>query len=330
MNEPDYQLERQLAVAAVSQAAALCRSVRAEIATAVIEKQDRSPVTVADFGSQALICRLLAEGFPGDPVIAEEGSAALRAGEGAALLPRVVDHVARLVEGCSADDVCGWIDHGGATEYADRFWTLDPIDGTKGFVRGQQYAISLALIVAGEIAVAAVCCPELSIGRATGVVLSAARGCGAAQQPLDRSGDPQTIAASPEADPALIRFCESVEKAHSAHDDAARIAERLAIAAAPVRLDSQAKYAVVARGEAEAYLRLPKSADYREKIWDHAGGALLVTEAGGRVTDISGRDLDFTCGRQLERNRGVIVSNGLVHEALLGAIESLGLNRKWA
>lgn len=318
-----YSEEHELAVSAVSEAAKICAAVQAEISSEVLEKRDRSPVTVADFGSQAVICRLLGERFPGDPVIAEEGSAELRRGAGAALLPRVVNHVGRLVPGCSADDVCAWIDHGSATEYSDRFWTLDPIDGTKGFLRREQFAISLALIVDGELTVAAVCCPELPLDEARGVVLSAVRGSGATQQPLGGQGAPRPIAVTAEGDPARIRFCESVEKGHSSHGDAARIAARLRIAAAPVRLDSQAKYAVVARGEAEAYLRLPKSAEYREKIWDHAGGALVVAEAGGRVTDIRGDRLDFRRGRALERNRGVIVTNGLVHDSVLRAINEL-------
>ena len=114
-------------------------------------------------------------------------------------------------------------------------------------------------------------------------------------------------------DPAEVRFCESVESGHSAHGDAARLAERLGITRAPLRMDSQAKYAVVARGEAEIYLRLPTRADYREKIWDHAAGALIVTEAGGIVTDIHGRPLEFHHGRELIANRGVIVSNGRLH-----------------
>jgi HAL2 family 3'(2'),5'-bisphosphate nucleotidase len=233
--------------------------------------------------------------------------------------------VGRVVRGCSADDVCAWIDHGGATEFCDRFWTLDPIDGTKGFLRREQYAICLALIVGGELAVAAVCCPELELDGARGVVLAAVCGHGATQQALGPDGAQRPIAISEEGDPTRIRFCESVEQAHSSHDDAARIAGRLGIVAAPVRLDSQAKYGVVARGEAEAYLRLPRSGDYREKIWDHAAGALIVAEAGGRVSDIRGELLDFTGGRTLERNRGVIVSNGRVHEAILGAISELGI-----
>jgi 3'(2'), 5'-bisphosphate nucleotidase len=118
-----------------------------------------------------------------------------------------------------------------------------------------------------------------------------------------------------------------VEAAHSSHGDAARIADRLGIEADPVRIDSQAKYAMVARGQADAYLRLPKDQAYREKIWDHAGGALVVTEAGGRVTDIHGRSLEFTHGRTLDSNKGVIVSNGKVHDHILEAIDALGIGR---
>src|SRR5690606_38060532 len=116
----------------------------------------------------------------------------------------------------------------------------------------------------------------------------------------------QPIRVSTVSDPAQARFCESVESGHSNQSTSARIAQQLGITHAPIRMDSQAKYAAVARGEAEIYLRLPTSADYRENIWDHAAGALLVTEAGGRVTDIAGRPLDFTQGARLERNAGII------------------------
>jgi 3'(2'), 5'-bisphosphate nucleotidase len=122
-----------------------------------------------------------------------------------------------------------------------------------------------------------------------------------------------------------VRFCESVESGHSAHGDAAAVAGRLGITSPPLRMDSQAKYAVVARGDADIYLRLPTSADYREKIWDHAAGALIVAEAGGAVTDIQGRPLEFHHGRELVANRGVIVTNGRLHECVLGAVRDLGI-----
>ena len=65
----------------------------AEISPEVLAKKDKSPVTVADFGSQALIARALAEAFPDDPVIAEEDSAELRQPENAPLLDQVLRHV---------------------------------------------------------------------------------------------------------------------------------------------------------------------------------------------------------------------------------------------
>jgi len=242
-----------------------------------------------------------------------------------------VGHVKVRQPEANADQVCQWIDRGGAKEYSPRFWTLDPIDGTKGFLRKMQYAISLALIIDGQIEVAALGCPnlgtELKGDRGAGSVLLAIKGAGVWQVPMTEEGEPIDIKASGQNDATHIRFCESVESAHSSHSDSARIAERLAIVAEPARLDSQTKYAVVARGEAEAYLRLPRDNKYKEKIWDHAGGVLVVLEAGGRVTDITGKDLDFTQGYTLQNNLGVIVTNGLVHDTVLTTIKDLGIGQ---
>jgi len=77
---------------------------------------------------------------------------------------------------------------------------------------------------------------------------------------------------------------------------------------------------VVARGEGEIYLRPRSRPDYRENIWDHAAGVVVLEEAGGRVTDLDGRDLDFTRGRKLVDNRGVLATNGHVHEAVLESL----------
>ena len=330
-NWHDHPLAAELApaVAAVREAGRLCRAVQAEIDPGALAKQDHSPVTVADFGSQALICRALRDAFPDDPVIGEEEAAVLRQPAQADMLERVIEHVDKLRPGSGADQICDWIDLGGAKEYSPRFWTLDPIDGTKGFLRGGQYAIALALVIDGQIAAAVLGCPNLGpaldLDRGDGSLFTALKGGGAWEMPLAGPGDPAPLEISPQADPSSIRFCESVEAAHSSHGDNARIAARLAIEATPVRLDSQVKYAVVARGEAEAYLRLPRDYSYREKIWDHAAGLLVVTEAGGRVTDIAGRDLDFSLGYRLENNRGVVATNTAIHDDVLGAIRALGI-----
>jgi 3'(2'), 5'-bisphosphate nucleotidase len=331
-----YERERTEAIQAVRMAARLCLAVGSGIRPEVLDKEDKSPVTVADFGSQAVICRALEKAFPDDPIIAEEDSAELRQSRNETLLQRVVEHVRALQLGddLSAEAVCGWIDRGGTSGYRDRYWTVDPIDGTKGFLRGEQYAVALALVVDGQVAAAALACPNLSVEagsehRDNGVIFTAVRGQGAFAVSMDRAADDDAcflpIKVSDNDDPAAIRFCESVESGHSAHGDAAAVAARLGIAAPPVRMDSQAKYGVVARGEAEIYLRMPTRADYHEKIWDHAAGALIVQEAGGTVTDIHGRPLEFHHGRELSANRGVIVSNRLLHARVLETLRALHL-----
>jgi 3'(2'), 5'-bisphosphate nucleotidase len=326
-----YERERECAVRAVGDAAILCQAVRRHLAVSALEKSDLSPVTVADFGSQALICQLLAEHFPADPVIAEEDSAELRRDHTA--WDEVIRAVRAFRPGADSESVCHWIDHGGARDYADRFWTLDPIDGTKGFLRAEQYAVSLALLVGGRIELAAMACPNLPMTAGTGflgAIFLAERGHGAWMLPLDGTspaGPAVPIRVSSRDDPAAARFCESVESAHSAHSASAEVAKLLGITAPPVRMDSQAKYAVVARGEADIYLRLPTRADYREKIWDHAGGVLIVEEAGGRVTDIWGHSLDFTRGRELTLNQGILATSGPLHDRVLAALEILRHNR---
>ena len=341
-----FEDELRVAIQCVQEAARLCRNVARDISPEVLAKNDKSPVTVADFGSQALICRALAGAFPDDPVIAEEDALELKRPQNAFILEQVLRHV-RTIDSETAvganvsvdgELVCRWIDHGGGHVYRKRFWTLDPIDGTKGFLRGEQYAVALALVVEGRVVVAALACPNLPVEsgivemdgvNSGGSIFYAAAGQGAFvvadKTPRDDDPRPMTITVSRRDQAENARFCESVESGHSAHGDAAAVAKRMGITAPPLRMDSQAKYGVVARGEADIYLRLPTRADYREKIWDHAAGALIVTEAGGVVTDISGRPLEFHHGRELVNNRGVIVTNGPLHSRVIGALQSLGI-----
>ena len=322
------------AVRAGRWAAAACRVVRAAADPAALDKADRSPVTVADFAAQALVCRALADAFPDDPVVGEEDAAALR-GEYAGFADAVTDAVnaaaARFdLAPATPGEVLGWIDRGGAEGGANRrFWTVDPIDGTKGFLRGGQYAVAVALIEHGEPTVGVLACPNLPLrsdggdGR-VGALFSAARGGGAFVRPIDDlQAAPVAVRASSVADPAAARLCESVESAHTAHGAAAEVAARLGLTADPLRLDSQAKYAEVARGGAEIYLRLPTRPGYVERIWDHAAGALIVEQAGGRVTDVAGKPLDFSRGRGLEGNRGVVAANGPLHAAVLAAVRAV-------
>lgn len=324
-----FEKERQVAVEAVRWAMDVCRNVQFAITDEVLQKEDRSPVTIADYASQALICRELHNAFPEDPIIGEEDAGGLRAADQAPFLERIIQELDAIGLSATSEEICRWIDRGCAQGTHDRFWTLDPIDGTKGFLRGEQYAISLALLVGGKIQVAVLGCPNLdpeggAVRRdqsSHGSLFYAVRGGGAWVVSPDDLENPQRIHVRDIDTITEARLCESVESGHTSQSQSGQMAERLGITLPPVRLDSQAKYASVARGEAEIYLRLPTRKGYQEKIWDHAGGVLLVEEAGGKVSDVRGRELDFTHGDQLKVNEGVIVTNGPLHEAVLKAYD---------
>lgn len=317
-----YGPELRAALDAVRQAAKVCQAVQSAITTEALAKKDNSPVTVADYGSQAIVCRALKAAFPNDPVIGEEGAAELRTADGAAFLDQVVREVRAAGVNGTPEEICDWIDHGGSSEYSPRFWTLDPIDGTKGFLRKEQYAISLALIVNGHIELGILGCPNMPMSDGTaGVIAWAIRGHGAWQQSLwSADGPVQAIKVSTTSTPSELVFCESVESGHSSHDWSGLIASDLQIHREPVRMDSQCKYLAVARGNADLYLRLPTRKGYQEKIWDHAGGVLIVQEAGGHVTDINGQLCDFRQGASLSNNVGMAVTNGRVHPIVINAI----------
>jgi 3'(2'), 5'-bisphosphate nucleotidase len=326
----DFTRELAVAARAVRAAAAVCRRVQAagSDGTAALAKSDASPVTVADFAAQAVVCAQLAEASAVRAMVGEESGAELGSEAAAAVRARVVAEVS-AVRGAAVEaaEVMAWIDAGRVETPAASscHWTLDPLDGTKGFLRQEHYAIALALIADGVVVLGALGCPRLTAPDGSeGLLLTAWRGGGAFAGALF-GGDaaPATpIHVSDVATAAGARFCESVEAAHSDHATSARIAERLGIVQAPLRLDSQAKYAAVARGEASIYLRLPTSATYREKIWDHAAGLIVVEEAGGRVSDVHGARLDFARGRRLEANRGVVATNGRIHDEVLAAIDA--------
>jgi 3'(2'), 5'-bisphosphate nucleotidase len=327
-----WESELRIALDAVRAASRICRDVQSKIAADVFEKEDRSPVTVADFASQAAICRLIGDAFPNDPIIGEEESGALRRQENGPFLERVLEELRAIGVEATGEQACDWIDRGCEKNYARRFWTLDPIDGTKGFLRQEQYAVSLALIIDGRIEVALLGCPNLDVGAGCsddssgtpGAVFYAVRGGGSWIVPLDDvTVKPVSARCSHLADPVEARFCESVESSHTSTSLSARVAEALGIHRAPLRMDSQAKYAIVARGDAEIYMRLPAKYGYKEKIWDHAGGVLLVEEAGGCVSDVMGRPLEFNHGYELLANRGIVAANRELHPRVIAALDEI-------
>lgn len=330
----------EVARRAVLDAVVVCREVaRRAGEVARLDKPDQSPVTVADFAAQAVIVRALAQLGPW-PILGEEQAAALRQPANAALRDAVVDAVQPVWPGATARAVLAAID--GAAGPADPrggYWAVDPIDGTRGFVRGGQYAVCLVWIAEGTPQLAVMGCPNLPRARGAslreadpeGTLLLGERGA-----PL-RWGAAVPGAALHEAQPVLegvatlpspLVVTHSLDGAYSRLDDVARVLARLGVPAEVRPADSQAKYGLVARGQAHAYMRIPRQRHRAELVWDHAPGCLVATAAGMRVTDLTGAPLDFTHGERLETSYGVVCAPAAVHEALLAAIAALGLHRR--
>ncbi len=323
----ENSLEVKAAIRAVKMASALCEKVRNELAGGEsILKSDRSPVTIADYGSQAIICKLIKETFPGDTIVAEEDSKELRKPVHSKILEQVTHYVHGFIPGSLPESVCSWIDFS-SQDLTERIWALDPIDGTKGFLRGDQYAIALALIENGLAKLGLLACPNLYLDKAEphgerGCLFLALRGKGSVQMDMD-GGNQRSLSVSKVKDPSKATLTESVEPDHADHLCHRRLAQKLNISNPPLQMDSQAKYGIVARGEATIYLRVPSSSEinYKEKIWDHAAGSIIAEEAGGKVTDVLGYPLNFSYGIKMEKNRGIVVTNGILHDVVLEALK---------
>lgn len=333
------------------------------ISTLTKQQADNSPVTVGDFAAQAIVIDSLSQAFPQDRFIAEECSSHLTANP--SLLEEVLaaskEHIS------SAEHLCRCIDLGqsynddgtigeGQTE---RIWTCDPIDGTKGFIRGKldggQYAVCLSKLENGTPTIGVLGCPNLPCDvdstdyewtpgeteannrKSRGCIFVASKGGGCYQLPLFPGGDiqgPLRVTPNDGSSTKIVdaRFCCGVESGFG--DWMGQQARIAAILHGPNalddkgeivnarRMDSQAKHGVLARGGAEIFVRLPKPG-YCEYIWDHAAGFVVIEEAGGRLTDIDGRKIDFSLGAKLSPSvRGIAMTNGGVfHDRLLSAFK---------
>jgi len=327
-----YIIERKIAIEAVRQACLVCQAVskrmvqQKEKSNMTEIKKDHSPVTVADYSAQAIVNHVIGNAFPEDPIVGEEDAGHLRSEEGTHLKKLVVELTNSVLENPLSDDkILAAIDRGGHVGGGKgRFWTLDPIDGTKGFLRNEQYAVALGLIVGGEVVLGVLGCPNLPLKHNNqhnecGAIFVAVKGGGSYERSIDLENETK-IRVSDVASTHLANFCESAESGHSNHGDSYEVGRLLQITVPPIRMDSQCKYAAIARGDASIYLRLPTIKGYEEKIWDHAAGYLIVKEAGGKVSDVKGKELDFAIGRTLKANTGVIATNGLIHQQVVDAV----------
>ncbi len=308
---------------AVAEASVVCREVRRrDDDPARLTKADDSPVTVADFAAQAVVLRRLTDALGPVAVVAEESTGALQ--RAPALRAKVCEAVRIVWPDASEDDVLGAIDLGGAEPPSTGpWWALDPIDGTKGFVRGEQFAICLGRIEDGVPTFAAMGCPHLSVDPEAPATEVDRRGAlymtdGRVVTVASVEAPAKTMAVAPSTvghDPAIV--ARSFESGHTKVDEIQRIMDAAGLAFTELAVDSQVKYALVASGRADVYLRRPHDPSRRDPVWDHAAGVSLVTATGRVATDIEGKALDWTAGATLANNMGILCAPPSLHQRLV-------------
>ena len=314
-------------------------------------KADASPVTVADFAAQALISWTLASLCPSIPLLAEEDASSLRGAAGEATLAKVHALVTDVAyPSLSLSGTCDAIDRGSCGGGpVGAFFVADPIDGTKGYVAGRHYAVALALIVDGIVQCGVVACPNLGpsgagVSPETGTVFAAAAGCGCYAFPLVALSNcaadggaavalfnsAERLSCEPSAEESAeqsvehrplhtLRLAESFSgSVAAAHDFTAAVSARLGLEEGPTQMDSCAKYGLIARGDADLYLRFPPPG-YTEKIWDHAAGYVVLTEAGGVLSDANGAPIDWGAGRDISFFGGLVGAPKSVHAEVVAA-----------
>jgi 3'(2'), 5'-bisphosphate nucleotidase len=262
----DRELARAIELARLAGAEVL-RMQRGELGVEM--KPGDEPVTIADRRASELIVAGLAASFPDDPVISEE------------LAP--------------APDALG----------APRLWLIDPIDGTKDFIRGEDgYSVMIGLVRDGRPVVGVVYQPVRDR-----LFYATPDGSYAAE-----AGATTRLAVSPISAAGEIRLVAS--KSHrSAEID--RVKQQLGISNELNIGSVGLKLCVIAAGGRDLYVN-PAT---RTKAWDTCAPEAILAAAGGRLTDLFGHPIEYT--RELAHHRGLVASNGRVHDEVIAKLSPL-------
>ena len=259
--QPDAAGDLELAHRLADIAAAIALPRWRALDLDVRSKPDMSPVSDADTAVETAIRAHLARVRPDDAVLGEEG--------------------------------------GGQAGGAGRRWIIDPIDGTRNFVRGNRvFATLVALEVEGRVDAAVVSAPALQRR------WWAARGAGAHAGSGSGEGEPIRVSGVGEVEDAVV---------------SSGAVPRLTARELLQRWDALALRAWHSRGFGDFWQHMlvaegavDVALDVDAHIWDYAPLRLIVEEAGGRFTDLEG----------VSRHDGAdaLSTNGLLHEAVLAAL----------
>ncbi|RYP15806.1 hypothetical protein DL765_005475 [Monosporascus sp. GIB2] len=353
---PAYLSELSVALNAVHRASIITKQVIRSVNHRLDAKfkADASPVTVADFAAQALLIAAIRSMYPDDKFVAEEDAQQLR--DNPALAEQVWElvqagdtrklqnHGAPLASPDSLEEMLTTIDLGiGESTSEGRVWVLDPIDGTATFMKGQQYAVCLCLLIDGVQHIGVIGCPNLNLGSVGGkvhedsidpdgygIILSAEKGRGTflRQMDEDRLGDARQVDQSTRTrDPSALDFVEpTIGKTSLSQLEHREVAESLGAKwPSTVIWSQQMKYVALALGATDVMVRIPKNRERFTYVWDHAGGNLLFEEAGGIIRDIDGGLIDFGQGRKIlgERNFGMVAAMPWCFEKVMKAVNDV-------
>jgi 3'(2'), 5'-bisphosphate nucleotidase len=224
-----------------------------------------------------------------------------------------------------------------------RFWCMDPIDGTSAFLKGGQYAISLALLDGGRELLGVLGCPNLAPamrGRVAervvdkhgmGLMLAAVKGQGATWRPMGHGALREaTRVDRGMGKPVDLRDIHLVDSSRSPATLTEKVRDLAVITGAiyPAQTElysSHMRYAAMTLGGREfVQLRWPKPGKGPWSIWDHAGSQLIYTESGaGKVTDLAGNPIDFTTGKKLSKSWGLITADETIHGKILALVDGM-------
>ena len=341
-----YAHELHIASLAIQRASLLTKNVLSTLTpTTPISKPDSTPVTIADFAAQALLISAIHATFPSDSFVGEECADVLRSN--ASLCSKVWDLVRSthledreceqlLASPKDVEEMFTIIDLGGKGigGRLGRVWMLDPIDGTATFLRGEQYAVSLALCVDGKQVVGVIGAPNLRLddGRVReesvdrlgfGLMLSAVKGQGAWIREMGRGslGVERRIERRTGGE---LHFVDYTPNGTWWHDGVRQAAERLGAKYPGTEVwSSHIRYVALIVGGGNAYVRIPVKRNTASYVWDHAGAQLIFSEAGGKVTDLEGKEIDFGAGRDLSNNWGMVAANEDVHAEILKVVREV-------
>lgn len=269
-----YDLARELEVAErlAREAGELTKRYFGSGISVEYKAEGEGPVTRADREANELLVAGLRAAFPGDGLLSEE-------------LP---------------DD--------GSRRLCPRVWMVDPLDGTKDFIRGHHgFSVMMGLLVEGRPALGVVFQPTV------GLLYRAARGRGT--ELVDAAGQVQRLHVSKVSDPGQIRLVAS--KSHRS-ETIDRVRKALGVVDEMNIGSVGLKLGLIARGERDLYIN-PNSLS---SLWDTCGPEAVLVEAGGQLTDLHGAPLDYT-GDSLKNERGLVASNGVVHGAVIERIRPL-------